>query len=88
MSLEVRMLENICKAIDSHAERCDFPPTAVALHPRAREELDWNEIRGLPIVHDEDLDRWRFRIICDRPVVVGRAKTAGRVGEHVEVQLA
>ena len=60
------MLANICKAIDDHAGRCDFPPTAVVLNPKAKDELDWDEVRGLPVTTDERLERWRFRIACDR----------------------
>lgn len=66
--LEPRMLENICNAIDHHSETCAYPPTAIALNPDDRDELDWDDIRGLPIRAHDDVKHQRFRIICDKPV--------------------
>lgn len=73
MSLEAKMLENISRAIDDHGEKCMYPPTAVALNVDDRDELDWDEIRGLPIIPHDDVPRERFRILCDKPNAMTRA---------------
>lgn len=71
--LEPKMLENICRAIDDHSNKCNWPPTAIALNADDRDELDWDEIRGLPIIPHDDVMPRRFRILCDKPNAMTRA---------------
>jgi hypothetical protein len=79
-------LAAIVSAIDHHAEQCPFPPTAVALHPFEIERLDWDEIRGLPIVPDSQLSTGIFRILCDRdeqPLSAGEATLVEAVASQL-----
>ena len=61
---EAKNLEAISKAIDAHAARCPFPPTAVVLNPFEVERLGWEEVRGIPIVGDPAVATGRIRILC------------------------
>jgi hypothetical protein len=61
---EAKNLEAISKAIDAHAARCPFPPTAVVLNPYEVERLGWEEVRGIPIVGDPAIPTGRVRILC------------------------
>lgn len=62
----VKNLEVIYKAIDEHNSRCDFEPRCIAMNPFEIDRLGWDEIRGIPLVGDPDLQTGRFRIVCDR----------------------
>jgi len=63
---EVKNLEAISKAIDSHNSSCPFPAVAVAMNPFAVERLGWDTIRGLPIRPDPEIGTGSFRIVCAR----------------------
>jgi len=63
---EVKNLEAISKAIDSHNSSCPFPAVAVAMNPFEVERLGWDTIRGLPIRPDPEIGTGSFRIVCAR----------------------
>jgi hypothetical protein len=63
---EAKNLEAISRAIDQHNSNCPFPASEVRMNPFEIERLGWEEIRGLPIVADENLGTGSFRIICSR----------------------
>jgi hypothetical protein len=63
---EVKNLEAISKAIDTHNASCPFPAVAVAMNPFEVERLGWDTIRGLPIRPDPALGTGAFRIVCAR----------------------
>ena len=63
---EVKNLEAISKAIDSHNASCPYPAVAVAMNPFEVERLGWDTIRGLPIRPDPEIGTGAFRIVCAR----------------------
>ena len=63
---EVKNLEAISKAIDSHNSNCPFPAVAVAMNPFEVERLGWDTIRGLPIRSEPEIGTGSFRIVCAR----------------------
>jgi hypothetical protein len=65
-SSEAKNLEAICRAIDIHNERCEWPAVAVVMNPFEVERLGWDSIRGLPIRPDPSMGTGRFRIVCAR----------------------
>lgn len=66
MSSESKNLEAISKAIDEHNENCDFPAIAVLMNPFEIERLDWDNIKGIPIEPDSNIQTGRFRIVCNK----------------------
>ena len=58
---EAKNLEAISKAIDQHNSNCPFPASEVRMNPFEVERLGWDQIRGLPIVPDENLGTGSFR---------------------------
>jgi hypothetical protein len=64
MSAEVKNLEAICAAIDSHKESCEWPATEVRMNPFEVERLGWDEIKGLPVKGDASMQSGRFRVVC------------------------
>ena len=63
---EVKNLEAISRAIDSHNSNCPFPAVAVAMNPFEVERLGWETIRGLPIRSEPEIGTGSFRIVCAR----------------------
>jgi hypothetical protein len=63
---EVKNLEAISRAIDSHNSNCPFPAVAVAMNPFEVERLGWDTIRGLPVRPDPAIGTGAFRIVCAR----------------------
>lgn len=61
---EVKNLEAIAKAIDQHNRNCPWPAVEVRMNPYEVDRLDWDTIRGLPVVADPDMPTGRFRIVC------------------------
>jgi hypothetical protein len=59
-------LEAISRAIDQHNSTCPYPASEVRMNPYEVERLDWDEIRGLPVVPDPEIGTGRFRIVCSR----------------------
>jgi hypothetical protein len=65
-SSEVKNLEAISKAIDTHNANCDFPALAIEMNPFEVERLGWDSIRGLPIRGNPALGTGEFTIVCAR----------------------
>jgi hypothetical protein len=65
-SAESKNLEAISKAIDQHNSSCPYPAAEVRMNPFEVERLDWDEVRGIPIVADPEISTGRFRIVCSR----------------------
>jgi hypothetical protein len=84
-SSEVKNLEAISKAIDQHNSSCPFPAAEVRMNPFEIERLGWEEIRGLPLVPDEQLGTGRFRIVCARDAEGEGITEAEALGIPVEV---
>ncbi len=84
-SSEVKNLEAISKAIDQHNSSCPFPAAEVRMNPFEIERLGWDEIRGLPLVPDEELGTGRFRIVCARDAEGEGITEAEALGIPVEV---
>jgi len=82
---EAKNLEAISKAIDQHNSNCPFPATEVRMNPFEVERLGWEEIRGLPIVPDENLGTGSFRIICSRDHDEEGIEEAEALGIPIEV---
>ncbi len=78
-------LEAISLAIDQHNARCAFPASEVRMNPYEAERLDWDEIRGLPIVGDPAVGTGRFRIVCSRDGSGEELEEVEAVGTPVEV---
>lgn len=64
VNLEPRMLEMICRALDDHDKRCGRTPAAVRMHPKMLEHLDWDEVRGVPLEPDPQIEPAKLRIVC------------------------
>lgn len=62
---EVKNLEVIAKAIDQHNRNCKRGPAVeVRMNPFEVERLDWDKIKGVPIVGDPAIATGRFRVVC------------------------
>jgi hypothetical protein len=79
-------LEAISRAIDQHNARCAFPASEVRMNPFEVERLDWDEIRGLPIVADPAVGTGRFRIVCSRDGSGEELEEVEAIGTDVEVR--
>ena len=84
-SAEAKNLEAISRAIDQHNSNCPFPASEVRMNPFEIERLGWDEIRGLPIVPDENLGTGSFRIICSRDQEGEGIEEAEALGIPIEV---
>lgn len=65
MSLEAKMLENIVKGLAHHDASCPMPAKAVLISHFDRERFDWEDVAGVPVVADDEIQPERFRIQCD-----------------------
>lgn len=62
---EVKNLEAISKAIDQHNKNCQLGPAVeVRMNPFEVDRLDWDTIRGIPIVADQNISTGRFHLVC------------------------
>ena len=84
-SAEAKNLEVISRAIDQHNSNCPFPASEVRMNPFEIERLGWDEIRGLPIVPDENLGTGSFQIICSRDQEGEGIEEAEALGIPIEV---
>ena len=84
-SAEAKNLEVISRAIDQHNSNCPFPASEVRMNPFEIERLGWDEIRGLPIMPDENLGTGSFRIICSRDQEGEGIEEAEALGIPIEV---
>jgi hypothetical protein len=82
---EAKNLEAISKAIDEHNAGCPWPASEVRMNPFEVERLGWEEIRGLPVVPDENLGTGRFRIVCSRDSEGAGLEETEAVGRPIEV---
>ncbi len=83
-STKAKNLEAISKAIDRHNANCPFPAAEVRMNPFEVERLGWEEIRGLPVVPDEEIGTGRFRIVCSRDTDGGGLEEVEAVGRELE----
>lgn len=65
MRSDAKNLEAIVRAINYHAATCAFPATGVAMSPFEAERLGWEDIKGVPIVPDSNLETGIFKVLCD-----------------------
>ena len=84
-SSAAKNLEAISLAIDQHNARCAFPASEVRMNPFEVERLDWDEIRGLPIVADPAVSTGRFRIVCSREGSGEELEEIEAIGSEMEV---
>ncbi len=84
-SAEAKNLEAISRAIDQHNSNCPFPASEVRMNPFEVERLGWDEIRGVPIVPDDNLGTGSFRIICSRDKEGEGIEEAEALGIPIEV---
>src|SRR3954452_2986366 len=80
-------LESISRAIDQHNATCPFPATEGRMNPYEVERLDWDHIRGLPVVPDEAIGTGRFRIVCARDGSGEEIEETEAIGEEIEVEV-
>ena len=83
-SAKASNLEAISKAIDRHNANCPFPAAEVRMNPFEVERLGWEEIRGLPVIPDEQIGTGRFRIVCSRDTPGGGLEEVEAVGRELE----
>ncbi|HEX8753846.1 MAG TPA: hypothetical protein VF731_10560 [Solirubrobacterales bacterium] len=83
-SPEAKNLEAISKAIDQHNANCPFPAAEVRMNPFEVERLGWDQIRGLPVVPDENIGTGRFRIVCSRDLEGEGLEEVEAIGQVVE----
>lgn len=67
MSSTALNLEAICKAMDQHDAGCPNPLQRILMAPFEVERLDFDEIRGVPLVADPNMQTGRFRLVCGEP---------------------
>jgi hypothetical protein len=84
-SAEASNLEAISRAIDQHNSNCPYPAAEVRMNPFEVERLDWEEIRGLPVVPDPEIGTGRFRLVCARDGDSLEREELEVVGSPVEV---
>lgn len=87
-SAEAKNLEAISQAIAQHNSNCPFPAAEVRMNPFEVERLGWEEIRGLPVVPDEEIGTGRFRIVCSREMDGGGLEEVEAVGQELETVAA
>lgn len=78
MRSDAKNLARICEAIEIHDRRCGRPAVEIRMCPFEVERLGWDEVRGIPVVADEDLGSGRFLILCEHDL------PARQVSESVE----
>lgn len=82
-------LEVIAKAIDQHNRNCPVAAVEVQMNPFEVDRLGWDEIKGLPIVGNEEIGTGRFRVICgalkNRDSAEAVEAVSADVGREVEV---
>jgi hypothetical protein len=83
-SAEAKNLEAISQAIDQHNSNCAYPAAEVRMNPFEVERLGWQEIRGLPVVPDEEIGTGRFRIVCSGEMDGGGLEEVEAVGRELE----
>lgn len=82
-SAESKNLEAISKAIDHHNATCPYPASEVRMNPFEVSRLGWEEIRGLPIVPDENIGTGRFDIVCSRDGDGNELEEVEAIGEDL-----
>lgn len=65
MASEAKMLENIVNGLAHHDGSCPMPAQAILVNPNDLESLDWDEVKGVPLQADGNIQPDRFRIICE-----------------------
>lgn len=65
MSIEAKMLENIVKGLAQHDASCPMPAQAILISHFDRERFDWEDVAGVAVVADDDVQPERFRIQCE-----------------------
>lgn len=85
MDSDAKNLEAISRAIDQHNQNCPYPASEVRMNPFEVERLDWEEIRGLPVVGDPAIATGRFRIVCSREAEDAGVEETEAIGIPVEV---
>jgi hypothetical protein len=85
MGSEAKNLEAISKAIDKHNDECPFPASEVRMNPFEVERLGWDQIRGLPVIGDPQIETGRFRIVCSGDEEGDELEEVEAVGEPIEV---
>ena len=83
-SAEAKNLEAISKAIDQHNANCAYPAAEVRMNPFEVERLGWEEVRGLPVVPDEEIGTGRFRIVCSAEMDGDGLEEVEAVGRELE----
>ncbi|MBW8060189.1 MAG: hypothetical protein FVQ78_07625 [Solirubrobacterales bacterium] len=81
---EAKNLKAISEAIDRHNSNCPFPAAEVRMNPFEVERLGWDEVRGLPVVPDEEIGTGRFRIVCSRELDDGGLEEVEAVGQELQ----
>lgn len=80
---EVKNLKAISEAIEQHNRNCKRGPAVkVLMNPFEVERLDWDSVKGVPIVADAKIATGRFRVVC-----AGEGKGADEI-EAVEAVTA
>lgn len=64
MSSEAANLRVICEAMDRHDRNCGAPLLEIRLNPFEEERLGWDDIRGVPVKADDEVDTGRFKLVC------------------------
>jgi hypothetical protein len=85
MSSEAKNLAAISKAIEKHNSECQFPASEVRMNPFEVERLGWDEIRGLPVIGDPQIETGRFRIVCSGADEGDELEEVEAIGEPIEV---
>ena len=85
MGSEAKNLEAISNAIDKHNAECEFPASEVRMNPFEVERLGWDEIRGLPVIGDSEIETGRFRIVCSGMGEGDELEEVEAVGDPIEV---
>lgn len=61
---DAKVLESLQRALDAHAAQCGDPVRAILMSPFDRNDLDWDDFRGIPIESDDSLATGVVRIDC------------------------
>lgn len=64
-SSEALNIEVIVAAINQHDEKCKYPLICIFMAPFEVERLGWDDVKGIPIEEDEEMQTGRFRLYCD-----------------------
>ncbi len=64
MEVALNLLESIRDAWERHDDECEKATHVLLLNPGNFEMLGWDEVLGLPVLPDPEVEPMRCRVVC------------------------